>query len=461
MAYVLITALALLFLNTYSAQTTRDLVFRAQHNSMQDKAQLIVSSLSEAETLTEDYVKQTIRTLRDLHTTRVVVSNAEGCAVYDSLTVNAQTGRYLLFPEIVQALRGNDVFYSSYADDVLVSRQAMPIYHRGTLTGAVYLIEYDTDQGALVSGLQTNILRISAVLEGAIVLFSLLIAVTFSRRMRRIVESVKIMRKGDYSYKIKIRGHDEVEKLASEFNELADRLQRSEELKRRFVSDASHELKTPLASIKLLSDSILQNEMDMDTVREFVGDIGAEADRLTRLSEKLLELTKMDAGQEDELEIVDAMEVAAKVQRMLEPQAALHRITIESAFDSGCTLLTVEDDLYQIVFNLLENAIKYNREDGWIGLYVRKQKEEVQILVEDDGIGIPQEAMEHIFERFYRVDKARSRRAGGSGLGLSIVHDMVTRNYGTIRVSARENGGTSFCVCFPLVEFEEDAHEEE
>lgn len=459
MAYVLITAFALVFLNTYSAKTTRNLVFCAQHNSMQDKAQLIVSALSDTDELTEEAVSQTVRRLSDLHTTRVVVSDAEGCAVYDSLTVYAETGSFLLFPEIVEALRGNDVFYGSYEDDVLVSRQAMPIYCHGVLTGAVYLIEYDVDQGALVSGLQKNILRISMVLEAAIVLFSLVIAVTFSRRMRHIVKSVKTMRKGDYSYKIRIRGHDEVGMLAQEFNELAERLQRSEEVRRRFVSDASHELKTPLASIKLLSDSILQNEMDMATVREFVGDVGAEADRLTRLSEKLLDLTKMDAEQEGELELVDAMEVAAKVQRMLEPLSTQHGITVERRLEAGCAVLSVEDDLYQIIFNLMENAIKYNRENGWIGLYVQKEAEEVCISVEDNGIGIPADALEHIFERFYRVDKARSRRAGGSGLGLSIVHDMVERNYGTIQVARRAAGGTGFYVRFPLVELEEDGDE--
>lgn len=450
MAYVLITAFALVFLNTYSAKTTRNLVFRAQHNSMQDKAQLIVSALSDADELTEEAVSQTVRRLSDLHTTRVVVSDAEGRAVYDSLTVYAETGSYLLFPEIVEALRGNDVFYGSYEDDVLVSRQAMPIYRSGVLTGAVYLIEYDIDQGALVSGLQKNILRISMVLEAAIVLFSLVIAVTFSRRMRHIVKSVKTMRKGDYSYKIRIRGHDEVGMLAQEFNELAERLQRSEEVRRRFVSDASHELKTPLASIKLLSDSILQNEMDMATVREFVGDVGAEADRLTRLSEKLLDLTKMDAEQEGELELVDAMEVAVKVQRMLEPLSTQHGITVECHMEAGCAVLSVEDDLYQIIFNLMENAIKYNRENGWIGLSVQKEAEEVCISVEDNGIGIPAEALEHIFERFYRVDKARSRESGGTGLGLSIATEIVSRHNGSLTLVERDGPGTTVRLELPI-----------
>ena len=119
--------------------------------------------------------------------------------------------------------------------------------------------------------------------------------------------------------------------------------------------------------------------------------------------------------------------------------------------------MTVEDDLYQIVFNLVENAIKYNREKGWVGVTLRREEENVVLTVSDNGVGIPQESMAHIFERFYRVDKARSRAAGGAGLGLSIVHDMVVRNYGTISVGAREGGGTVFVVTFPLFDTEVDA----
>lgn len=118
--------------------------------------------------------------------------------------------------------------------------------------------------------------------------------------------------------------------------------------------------------------------------------------------------------------------------------------------------MTVEDDLYQIVFNLTENAIKYNRQDGWVGVSVRRADDQVELRVEDNGAGIPPESMEHIFERFYRVDKARSRAAGGAGLGLSIVHDMVERSYGTITVQARPGGGTIFTVRFPHFDLEED-----
>ena len=264
------------------------------------------------------------------------------------------------------------------------------------------------------------------------------------------------MREGNYSYKIKLRGHDEIDTLAREFNNLAERLNSSEKRRRQFVSDASHELKTPLASIKLLSDSILQNQMDPETEREFIGDIGREADRLGRLSQKLLTLTKLDSSVEDEREILNATPTVEKVLRMLRPLADLRGITIEPDLQPCCMLMTMEDDLYQIVFNLVENAIKYNRENGWIGVHLRRKQDDIVLTVEDTGPGIPEEARAHIFERFYRVDKARSRAAGGAGLGLSIVHDMVRRNYGTIGAFAREGGGTRFEVTFPSFDTEEE-----
>ena len=227
-------------------------------------------------------------------------------------------------------------------------------------------------------------------------------------------------------------------------------------MRREFTANVSHELKTPLASIKLLSDSILQNEMDPETQREFIGDIGREADRLGRLTQKLLTLTKLDSSVEEEREILDAAPVVRKVVRMLLPLARLRGIGIDTTFEPDCRVMTVEDDLYQIVFNLTENAIKYNRQDGWVGVSVRRAGDQVELRVEDNGAGIPPESMEHIFERFYRVDKARSRAAGGAGLGLSIVHDMVERSYGTITVQARPGGGTIFTVRFPHFDLEED-----
>ena len=315
MMYVGITSVVLIFLNLYAATTMRNLVFRSKETSLEDKVQMAASAFSGLRTIQEESAEKIMDQLGNLNATRVLVTDASGLVLYDSLDEDAALGQYAVLPEIVQALGGNDVFYSSYGAGRLESKAATPILYAGSLIGAVYMMEYDLDQGALIAALQQNILWISVVLEGAVILFSLFFSEAFSRRMRQIFASIRIIREGDYSHKMQLRGHDELAVLSSEFNALTERLQTSEQRRRQFVSDASHELKTPLTSIKLLSDSILQNDMDTGTIREFVEDIGNEADRLTRMSQKLLSLTKMDAGKEADREVADIAETTDHVLR--------------------------------------------------------------------------------------------------------------------------------------------------
>ena len=455
MAYILVTAVVLVILNIYTSTTMRQITFSAQKQALEEKAQLMTTALLQVSDLSSTETEQAIESLDELHTTRTVVVDAAGMALYDSLEIGNSVGKLLLFPELVTALKGNDVFYSGYDDGAIESRAAVPLMRGGEILGAVYLMQYDTDQGALINAIQMNVLRISVVLEIGIVLMALVFSIAFSRRLRRILLSVRMMRDGDYSHKIELRGHDEIDRLGREFNNLAERLEQSEQSRRQFISDASHELKTPLATIKLLSDSILQNEMDVATQREFIGDIGREADRLGRLSQKLLTLTRLDSAMDEAREIIDPAPTVQKVVRMLQPLAQLRDIALNCRLSDGCSVLMVEDDLYQIAFNLVENAIKYNRDKGSVEVVLQRIGQDMGLTVADTGTGIPEEAREHIFERFYRVDKARSRAAGGAGLGLSIVHDMVTRNFGTIGVSSRPGGGTVFTVTFPLFETEE------
>lgn len=453
--YILIIGIALFFLNIYASGKLRSMVFSSQERALSDKAQLISAALLQADTLTASSIESSINASEELSATRSVVTDGGGFALYDSLEIGNAEGKLLLFPEIVTAAQGNQVVYSRFADGAIETRAAVPLMRSGQVLGVVYLMQYDTDLGALITALETNILRISAGLELAIILVAMLLSGAFSLRLRKILYSIRAMRDGDYSRKLDVRGHDELAKLGREFNTLSDRLEESEQRRRQFVSDASHELKTPLASIKLLSDSILQNEMDLQTQREFISDIGREADRLGRLSQKLLALTKLDSKLEDEREIIDAAPTVEKVIRMLRPLAELRGITICQELQS-CDIMTVEDDLYQIVFNLVENAIKYNRDGGRVEIRLERRGEDLLLEVSDTGAGIPEDAMDHIFDRFYRVDKARSRAAGGAGLGLSIVSDMVKRNYGTVQVRPGETCGTVFTVTFPIFEITEE-----
>lgn len=429
------------------------MIYHAKEASLQDKAQLITSSFSGLDNLTEENTKQVMSVLGNFNVARIIITDAEGFALYDSLTQRPAEGQFVLLKETTEALNGNDVFYCHYESALLISRAAVPIMSYETPIGCVYIADNDWDQGALIQALERNILRISFGVEAILMAFSCLFAVISSRKMRNIFASMQKVGEGEYGHKIKVHGTDEYAVIGREFNQLTDRLQVSEQAQRQFVSDASHELKTPLASIKLLSDSILQNEMDAETMREFVADIGSEADRLTRLAQKLLAISKAERVSQEH-EVVDLGQVLGKVFKMLVSLADTREIRLTCNMEKGCTVMTVEDDMYQIIFNLVENGIKYNTEGGLVHVTMTKEEEDVVITVEDTGIGIPEEEAPHIFERFYRVDKARSRQAGGSGLGLSIVHDLVVRNYGEISVASRKEGGSCFTVRFPRFDVE-------
>jgi signal transduction histidine kinase len=184
-------------------------------------------------------------------------------------------------------------------------------------------------------------------------------------------------------------------------------------------------------------------------MREFVGDIGEEAERLSRITEKLLALTRLDAGNETPKAPVELRDTIEQVLHMLRPLAQQREITLDTEIQTPGMMMANGDELYQIVFNLAENGVKYNVPQGWVKLSLREEGRELLLRVEDTGIGIPQAEREKIFDRFYRVDKARSREAGGTGLGLSIVRDMVKKYGGTIHCGPREGGGSWFQVSFP------------
>ena len=422
---------------------------------MIEKCLLTSAGIADLEVINGTTVSQAVAQMDSLKVSRLTVTDQNGFVIYDSLFENNAMGKYVLFPEVVRALKGYDVFSWNYHDGAMASRAATPIISHGNLIGSVYMIEHDHQQGALIKTLQNNTFTITLILEIVLILFALLFSTTFTTRLRRIMESMRIIREGDYSHRVNMGGNDELTVLGNEFNDLADRLKTSEQKRSNFVSDASHELKTPLASIKLLSDSILQNDMDLDTVREFVGDIGNEADRLNRMTQKLLSLSRIESQADNVCEIVYFAPTVDKVMRMLSMIAEENEITIHADLANDCPILILEDDLYQIVFNLIENGIKYNIAGGMLYVSVNRSEDNAVLQVRDTGCGIPAESLPHIFERFYRVDRARARKTGGTGLGLSIVRNMVERNHGTIDVQSIPDQGTTFTVTFPIFDTEE------
>ena len=457
LTYVMITLIVLLFLNIYCAQANEQLFRQSKYTSLQERAKLTASEIAAAGQVNSSTASNiAIRTGSRL--SRVVVTNNSKKILYDS---TRYTDPHATLPEEVDAaLAGDSPFTWYYKKGVMQAAIAVPIHMNGNVAGCVYMLEIDNSDGKLLLSLHNNILITTLVLSAFLIVFSIFYVRRYGRRLKKIMASMRIIQEGDFSHKIEMGGHDELAFLSDEFNYLTERLQISENKRRQFVSDASHELKTPLASIKLLSDSILQYDMDMETVREFAGDIGDEADRLTRMTMKLLALTKDEGNTvSDEAEIIYLSPTVERVVKMLEGIAINNHITIHMDLAQDSPVLIQEDDLYQITFNLVENGIKYNVPGGNLYISLHQQEDMAVLRVTDTGVGIPPDSLGHVFERFYRVDKARSRQSGGSGLGLAIVRAMVERNNGEIHLQSTVGKGTTFTVafpCFDISDFPED-----
>ena len=279
-------------------------------------------------------------------------------------------------------------------------------------------------------------------------------SITTMRQIKPIREMAAATRQyadGDFDVRMNDYGReDEIGELAASFNNMAESLQQTERQRREFIANISHELKTPLASIKLLTDSILQNNMDMDTVKEFVADIGNEADRLNRMTAKLLSLTRAETPQPQESEIIYMAPTVQRVAKMLRTNASWSGVTFCLELDEDTPVLILEDDLYQIVFNLMENGIKYNLPGGTLTVHLGRQEDNAVLTVSDTGMGIPEDALEHIFERFYRVDKSHSKEIGGTGLGLSIVKHAALILGAAIELDSTVGKGTIVMVRFPM-----------
>ena len=463
LSYLVIFAVVLILLNTYPVLASQDLLFASKRDSLKSQAAVMASALMELESLSADQVARVMNMLDSMGLKRILVTDPAGLILYDSTRQPQEQEepppdgeeappeyRYALYREVVSALGGNDVTYSRYDHRAFISTAAMPIAYRGMIIGSIYILEVDEVQGALLYSLQQNLRTISLVIALVTLIMSTFFSKMLTARIAALLKAIRIVGEGEYGHRLQPVGRDELAQLAEEFNQLTDRLQTTEEVRRRFVSDASHELKTPLASICLLADSILQtDEMDPAMVRDFVSDIGSEAGRLTRITEHLLALTRLDSLPVGEEQAVDVSRVTERTVSRLQPVADAAGVTVECSLKPDCAVLCTEDDLSQVCFNLVENAVKYNYSGGKVFVSVYRDGDQVLLEVGDTGVGIPEEDLPKVFNRFYRVDKARSRAAGGTGLGLSIVRDTVRRHGGWVTARPRNPEGSLFTVGFP------------
>lgn len=277
-----------------------------------------------------------------------------------------------------------------------------------------------------------------------------------SRKMfkpfEKITDAINEVKNGFTDEQINVTDYIETEHIGDAFNQMMGRMKVLDDSRQEFVSNVSHELKTPLASMKVLADSLLtQEDAPVEMYREFMTDIAEEIDRENKIITDLLSLVKMTRTSPDmNVELIDINSLLELLLKRLGPLAT--RADVKLIFES-CRPVSAEVDEVKLTLalsNLVENAIKYNNEGGWVKVVLDADYQYFTVTVSDSGIGIPQDSIEHIYERFYRVDKSHSREIGGTGLGLAITRNAVLMHRGSITVDSEEGKGTTFTVKIPL-----------
>jgi signal transduction histidine kinase len=370
--------------------------------------------------------------------------------VFDSYS--SEYGRNIINSYVMNAI-STGKSGSSYYSKTGTIEAVVPVYNdEGSIVGALVA---DSNIGRVMtfeSDVQSSIfLSIVTIMVVVAIVLALVYLVAY-RPFKRTMETVELIANGDSSLRVTGKGSSELKVFAEYFNTIMEKSNVRDESRQEFVSNVSHELKTPITSIKVLADSLnMQPDAPVELYREFMQDITKEIDRESKIIEDLLSIVRMDksAGSLN-IASVNINELIEMVLKRLTPLA--EKKNVEILFESFRPVVAEVDEvkMTQVVSNLVENAIKYNINDGWVHVSLNADYQYLFIRVEDSGIGIPQQSQDMVFDRFYRVDKARSRETGGTGLGLAIVRQIVVLHHGTIKLYSEEGNGTTFTVRIPL-----------
>ncbi len=387
---------------------------------------------------------------------RVMITNKDAVVIYDSFDDRAVIGKTQVKQSVITALSGTEGFeqIESKKDKTTTLDISTPIKVSEHIVGAVNITYTSNKVNTFMKSVSGDIIALSIVVCILIGLIIFIITNIISKKLISITRQITEMSDGILDERIEVRGEDEVSQLGRAFNTMSDKLEQLENKRLQFVSNASHELKTPLSSIKLIADSIIQtHDIEMNQVREFLGDMNNEVDRLSRIIDKLLILTKMDAEEDTiqtKFDVCNLTEMVTEICKNLWPIAVKRDITLLSNICEGTLVLADADRLWQGIYNIVDNAIKYTKEYGTVKVTMTKSNSNAIISVEDNGIGMSEGELDKIFDRFYRVDKARSRETGGTGLGLSIALASINIHGGSINVTSEPNMGSKFEIVLPL-----------
>ncbi len=381
---------------------------------------------------------------------RIILVNNKLVIITD--TFDTEVGKTLISEEAIRCLEGTSNSYTSDTEQYV--ELTLPVTDSTTKDViGVFIIRASL---ADIQETKHYLIQLSSIILSFVFLTLFVLALIFSYRLtrplKRVIETIDHVSEGYLEDKVSMKGYYEIVKISDSFNVMLDKINKLEESRQEFVSNVSHELKTPMTSIKVLADSLLsQDSVPEELYREFLTDINDEIERENKIITDLLALVKLDKKSgEMHIAQVSINELLEITMRRLKPIAQKHNI--ELIFESFRNVIADVDEVKMslALTNLIENAIKYNIEGGWVKVSLNSNHKYVFIRVSDSGIGIPEDEQEMIFERFYRVDKTRARATGGTGLGLAITKNVVLMHKGSIKVTSKENEGTTFTLRIPL-----------
>ncbi|MBN2899422.1 MAG: HAMP domain-containing protein [Clostridia bacterium] len=384
---------------------------------------------------------------------RVLLLNLDGIVVLD--THDELEGKnYTHILEIEDALQGASLseLYKIASSGENVLYTAIPIFDRDGVIGVVFISTsadhiFDKINRTLRSLMILSL--IGLIITGVI---GFAFADILSSPIENITDYVRDITKGVHDQRIQVVGNDEIANLCNAFNSMAAKLDQVDDQRRMFVSNVSHELRTPMASVKILCESLLASEhWEEGVYREFLGDINDEVNRLNNLIDSLLYLVNLEKKElEINYEVTYVNYLVLNVIKRLKPLASKKHLELKFHAHEKIQMDADREKIQQCLFNIIGNAIKYTPERGMIDVYLSMDKVgNVIIKVQDTGIGIPKDRIEHVFDRFYRVDEARARKTGGNGLGLSIAQQIIHLHQGTISLESEVDQGTTFTIQLP------------
>lgn len=408
-----------------------------------------------------EVVAAELNILSNLYDGRVLIINNNLKVVKD--TYGISEGKTIISEEVIRCLKG--VNTSNYDSANGYIEMTIPIMETleaetgesqpidGNIASGVMLTSVSTDYiRATMAILNRKALVVEALVVLVVFIISMLAAYVIIRPFEKITDALSKVQEGYTNDPISVTDCLETEHIGDAFNNVLSRMKVLNDSRQEFVSNVSHELKTPITSIKVLADSLRgQDDVPIELYREFMEDIAHEIDREDKIINDLLALIKMDRTASDiNISQVDINVLVEFIMKRLRPIAI--KKNIELVYESIRPVSAEVDEvkITLVITNLVENAIKYNKEYGWVKVTLDADHQFFTVEVADSGIGIPEESIEHIYERFYRVDKSHSREIDGTGLGLAITRSAILMHRGSIKVVSEEGEGTTFTVKIPL-----------